>query len=143
MGWKDTHLHEFVIQDQYFGVLEEGDVDVRKTLDESKYRLDDVVSGDDCRFTYEYDMGDNWEHVLLVEKLLLPQEGVRYPVCLAGARACPPEDVGGIPLYDNFLKAIRDPKHPEHKEFLEWIGSGFDPEKFDLAEVNQILRAMR
>ena len=67
---------------------------------------------------------------------------MRCPVCLAGARACPPEDVGGIGGYEDFLKAIGDPQHPEHQEFLDWIGGEFDPEAFDVDEVNEILREM-
>ena len=81
--------------------------------------------------------------MLVLEKTLPPAEGVRYTVCLAGARACPPEDVGGIPGYENFLEAMRDPKHPEHKQYLEWIGGNFDPEAFDIDEVNRLLRAIR
>ncbi len=79
----------------------------------------------------------------MVEKTLPPEEGIRYPLCLAGARACPPEDVGGIPGYENVREAIRDPQHPDHKELSEWIGGSFDPEAFDLDEVNQLLHAMR
>ncbi len=67
---------------------------------------------------------------------------MRSPVCLAGARACPPEDVGGIGGYEDFLQAIGDPHHPEHKEFLEWIGGEFDARAFDVDEVNEILREM-
>ncbi len=71
---------------------------------------------------------------------MLPVEDkVRYPICLDGARACPPEDVGGIGRYDDFLQAITDPAHPEHQEFTEWIGDTFDPEEFDVNEVNQKL----
>ena len=101
------------------------------------------MRGEDSRFTYDYDFGDGWEHVLEVEKVLLPQKGVRYPVCLDGARACPPEDVGGMGGYEEFLKAIRDPNHPEHEEYLDWIGGNFDPEQFDLDEVNDILRSLK
>ncbi|PYV10218.1 MAG: hypothetical protein DMG23_08420 [Acidobacteria bacterium] len=67
---------------------------------------------------------------------------MRSPVCLAGARACPPEDVGGIGGYEDFLQAIGDPHHPENKEFLEWIGGEFDARSFDVDEVNEILREM-
>ncbi|MEE8113674.1 MAG: plasmid pRiA4b ORF-3 family protein, partial [Nitrososphaerales archaeon] len=72
-----------------------------------------------------------------------PDKSVRYPVCVAGAHACPPEDVGGIPGYENFLQALADANYPEHDEYLEWIGGDFDPEKFDLVEVNHILRSVK
>jgi hypothetical protein len=110
-------------------------------MDEHKHRLRDVVPDQNLRFTYEYDFGDLWEHELLVENILPPQEGVRYPVCLMGARACPPEDVGGIPGYETLLEAIHNPNHLQHEEYLEWIGDSFDPEAFDADEVNRKLRS--
>ena len=70
-----------------------------------------------------------------------PGAGVTYPRCTAGKRACPPEDVGGVWGYESFLETIRDPKHPEHAEMLEWVGGAFDPEEFELAAVNQALHA--
>ena len=143
MGWEDAHLHQFVIQGQRYGVPDEDYVGPRETKDARKYKLGDVVPAEGSQFRYDYDFGDNWQHVLVLEKTLPPAEGVRYPVCLAGARACPPEDVGGISGYEHFLQALRDPKHPEHKEYLEWIGDNFDPEAFDIDEVNRLLRAMR
>jgi hypothetical protein len=143
MGWTDMHLHQFVIGEKYYGVRDEDEVVLSKLMDERKYKLSDAVPGENSEFAYDYDFGDNWEHELVVEKVLPPQEGVRYPLCLAGARACPPEDVGGIPGYENFLDALADPNHPEHEECLEWIGGTFNPEKFDLDEVNQILHTMR
>ncbi len=102
-----------------------------------------MAAGAGAPFTYTYDFGDNWEHILEIEKTFSPDKSVRYPVCLAGARAGPPEDVGGIPGYENFLQALADPNHPEHDEYLKWIGGSFDPEAFNADEVNQLLRAMR
>ena len=78
-----------------------------------------------------------------IEETLPSEAGVRYPLCLAGARACPPEDVGGVPGYEDFLQALNNPKHPEHEGYLEWIGGTFDPDAFDLDEVNRLLHAMR
>jgi hypothetical protein len=92
---------------------------------------------------YEYDFGDGWEHEILVEKILQSEPGVRYPVCLAGKRACPPEDCGGVWGYESLLEALRDPEHPEHNDMLEWIGEDFDPEAFDLDSINQDLRSIR
>ncbi|MFY9585780.1 MAG: plasmid pRiA4b ORF-3 family protein [Candidatus Acidiferrales bacterium] len=143
MGWTDTHLREFVIGGQYYGIPGQDEGERRKTKDERNYTLGEVVAAASASFTYNYDFGDNWEHVLVVEAKLSPKGGVRYPVCLAGARACPPEDVGGLPGYEEFLEAMRDPTHPEHREFSEWIGGDFDPKAFDVDEVNQKLRSMR
>src|SRR5437870_1459197 len=127
MGWQDSHLHQFVIQDQRYGVPNEDDAGPQGTKDERKYKLGDVLPGENSQFMYDYDFGDNWQHVLVIEKILPPQEGARYPACLAGARACPPEDVGGLPGYGDFLEATRDRQHPEHDEYREWIGGRFDP----------------
>jgi len=129
MGWEDTHLHQFVIQDERYGAPYKNDEGPRKMRDERKHKLGDVVPAEGSEFRYDYDFGDDWQHVLVVEKTFPPEEGVRYPVCLTGVRACPPEDVGGLPGYENFLEAMRDPRHPEYQEFLDWIGRTFDPEE--------------
>jgi hypothetical protein len=76
-----------------------------------------------------------------VEKILPPEKGLHYPTCIQGKSACPPEDVGGVWGYQNFLEAIADPEHEEYEEYLLWIGGDFDPEAFDLDEVNEALRA--
>ena len=143
MGWTDTHLHQFTIRGKQYWIPDEGDMDLRKKIDERKHRLRDVVSRQASRFAYEYDFGDLWAHELLVENILSPQAGVQYPVCLAGARACPPEDVGGTVGYENLLEAIHNPNHPQHEEYLEWVGDSFDPEAFDADEVNRKLRRLK
>jgi hypothetical protein len=95
------------------------------------------------KFVYEYDFGDSWEHAIVVEKIVPPEAGVKYPRCLKGKRACPPEDVGGIWGYANFLEAIHDPNHEEHDSYLAWISGAFDPEALDLDEINQALRRVK
>jgi pRiA4b ORF-3-like protein len=105
--------------------------------------LNQILSRPKQKMIYEYDFGDGWEHELLLERVLAPEPGVRYPRCTDGARACPPEDCGGTGGYENFLAAIRDPNHEEHEEYLEWIGDEFDPEQFDVADVNAALRRVR
>jgi len=145
MGWKDCHLHEFSIGDWTYASRDPDfdDLDERETRDERKSYLRDVLGGEGFRFRYRYDMGDNWQHGLEVMKVHTPEKDVRYPVCLAGERACPPEDVGGIWGYANMLEAVADPKHEEHEQYVEWIGGSFDPGAFDLKEVNQMLRGIR
>ncbi|HRV94457.1 MAG TPA: plasmid pRiA4b ORF-3 family protein, partial [Anaerolineae bacterium] len=106
------------------------------------YRLNQIAPGEKTKFVYEYDFGDSWEHVILVEKILPPEPGVHYPRCIKGKRAGPPEDVGGIWGYEDFLEAIKDPKHPQHEAMLEWAGDDFDPEAFDMSGVNEALEKL-
>ena len=142
MGWDNSHLHRFIIQRAIYEIPERGDVGPNKPKDERKFALCDLLSQEGSQFTYEYDFGDNWQHDLLVEKIHPAEEGMLYPICLEGAGACPPEDVGGIPGHDHFLEAMADPNDPEHQDYRDWIGGPFDPEKFDLARINQILRSI-
>ena len=96
------------------------------------------------RFGYEYDFGDSWIHEITVERISPPDAaaGTRA-LCLGGARACPPEDCGGVWGYANLLKALKNRKHPEHKAVKEWIGSSWDAEAFDSAKVNHWLRKLK
>ncbi len=82
-------------------------------------------------FRYEYDFGDSWEHEVMFEGSPPADPKSKYPLCVEGERACPPEDCGGVWGYADFLEAIRNPKYEEHESMLEWIGGKFDPEKFD------------
>lgn len=141
MGWTDSHLHQFMVGQAYYGIPDPGfDFEIE---DERKVRFSQIAPGVKKKFIYEYDFGDSWGHQITVEKILQPEPGVRYPVCLAGKRACPPEDCGGVWGYESFLEAIRDPQHPEHDEMLEWVGGEFDSEAFDLNAVNQDLKSIR
>ena len=142
MGWEDYHLHMFTIEGSMYGDPADDEYGDLGTVDEARFKLNQVIYREGQRLSYEYDFGDSWDHTLLVEKILASQEGVRYPICLKGKRACPPEDVGGVWGYENFLEAIRDPDHDEHEEYLTWVGGEFDPEAFDLEEVNTRLRSM-
>ena len=142
MGWEDYHLHMYNIEGLIYGDPADDEYGDLGTLDEVNYKLSQVIYAEGQRFTYEYDFGDSWDHTLLVEKILPPAEGVRYPLCLKGKRACPPEDVGGVWGYENFMEAIRDPNHAEHEEYLAWVGGEFHPEDFDLEEINTRLRRM-
>ena len=138
MGWDGYHLHAFEIGgEQYSEPDPDGMMDAE---DERKVKLSQVVAQGFKKFSYTYDFGDNWEHVLQVEKTLAAEPGVRYPRCIDGKRACPPEDCGGSWGYGEFLEAIQDPEHEEHEDMTEWIGWEFDPEKFDLEEVNAELQ---
>lgn len=141
MGWWDSHLHLFKIgRAEYTHPYPELDLfSETETKDEDETILGEVVRSEKRRFTYVYDYGDHWEHEIVVEKIL-PREGeMEYPVCLAGRRACPPEDCGGPWGYGGMLQALDDPSHPEHESYVEWLGGQFDPEEFDLEVLNHRL----
>jgi hypothetical protein len=138
MGWTDSHLHQFIVGGVYYGVPDpEWDMEVKS---ERRVQLAQVLPQVKNRLVYEYDFGDSWHHEIVVEKILPPAPGMHYPLCLTGKRACPPEDVGGMWGYTEFLEAMRDPKHPDHRMMRDWVGGAFDRDAFDLQVVNQALR---
>jgi len=138
MGWTDSHLYQFKVGEVCFGEptleYEPGPIDHRRIA------LNQILPRRGVSCVYEYDFGDGWEHLIEVEDEV-PADAVTVPVprCVAGERACPPEDCGGSHGYADFVAAIRDPKHPERYEYLQWVGGQFDPEAFDLEQVNQLL----
>jgi hypothetical protein len=133
MGWTNSHLHEFSADGVRYGAhYPDGNDYNDGMLDESKARLTDLVSRPKERFRYEYDFGDGWGHIVKLLEIREPQENVKYPVCLEGERACPPEDCGGPWRYPELLEILKDPDHEEHEELLEWVGDEFDPEAFDI-----------
>ncbi|MCF8245164.1 MAG: plasmid pRiA4b ORF-3 family protein [Saprospiraceae bacterium] len=142
MDWGGGHLTSFefdreeYVNDTAF-MFEELDME---GLPMSKTRLQKVLTAEKQKGLFTYDFGDDWRHEVLLEKILESEKGVKYPRCTAGKRACPPDDCGGPWGYPDFLKAINDPKHPEHEEMLDWIGGEFDAEAFDLEGVNGRLR---
>lgn len=143
MPWEEDHLHQFVIGNVFYDIPIEDHDPFIETEDERKYRLAQLITGKGFRFTYEYDFGDSWEHLLLVEEVLPLQKEVSYPFCMEGKRACPPEDIGGIPGYYDFLSIITNPKHPKYGNMREWAGEDFDPEVFDLQKTNKALRRVK
>jgi len=137
MGWTDSHLHQFIIDGEYYGIP--SPEDWGPVIDERRSHLNKIAPFEGDKFIYEYDFGDSWEHVVLVEKILPPEPDIKYPVCIKGKRACPPEDVGGIWGYEEFIEAMSDPSHNEHDSYLEWWGAEFDPEAFNIEEINVAL----
>jgi len=141
MPWEAYHLHEFEVRGGLFGVPEPGpQLYDRGVHDETKTRLIQLALGRGTKFTYEYDFGDCWEHDLLVEEVLEPEPGVRYPCCTGGERAAPPEDVGGVWGYERCLEALANPQDPEHELYRDWFPDSLDPEAFDLEETNEALK---
>ena len=134
MGWNDCHLHEFTIGKKRYTERPQS----KGEEIEAMFVLSDLVKKKGTTFRYLYDFGDYWEHEITLENSRYPEEDMQTIVtCLDGERACPPENTGGIPGYLNFCEAIKDPKHPEHEDFLDWHGGQFDSEAFDKESVNQ------
>ncbi len=131
MGWDDGHLHAFREKRSS-----------REELPQSRH-LTDVFARKGAKVIYEYDFGDSWEHEIKLEKAEPFDPSRPEPLCLAGELACPPEDCGGTPGYYAILEALRNPADPESEELLDWVGEGFDPEAFDAAAVNRVLRGGR
>ncbi len=134
MGWEDAHLHAFCVGDITYALP---DPELNNWMqDERRIHLSQIAPVEKSKFRYDYDFGDGWHHLVVVEKILPAEPGKNYPVCIAGKRACPPEDCGGPWGYFEFVEAVFNPEHEQHKELLEWVGGEFDPEAFDLAEIN-------
>ncbi|MBI5695295.1 MAG: plasmid pRiA4b ORF-3 family protein [Nitrospirae bacterium] len=147
MGWTDSHLHQFRQKDVYY-VTEIDELDYNpfsgyEMLLEKKFKLSQVLVNPKDKIIYEYDFGDGWEHVLTLEKILEGDAKIKTPVCLDGARACPPEDCGGIYGYYDMLAILKDPDNPEYDDMKEWLGEGFDPDAFDVEEINYMLKGIR
>jgi len=147
MEWLDEHLHHFILknpitQKKAFIEMERDDLDdlfiglPHSKRQETYLEIDQYVANwftpHQKKGLYVYDFGDNWEHELTLEKILPKEKGAKYPRCIAGKGACPPENCGGVYGYEQLLKILKDPKHPEYQELYAWLmGQGIDPQNFD------------
>lgn len=139
-GWTDSHLHSFQVGKTEYGVPDPEWPN--ETISEKTITLGALVEQGVKRFVYAYDFGDDWKHDILIERTGEPEPGEAYPRCLAGKRACPPEDCGGPWGYEELLQTLSDPKHPDYDHMADWIGE-LDPEEFDIVAVNRGLRRIR
>jgi hypothetical protein len=142
MGWLDCHLHQFTVRDLecgeplFLGIPDDEGFDDDMTLPGWEHKVAPYLQlKTNHKIRYLYDFGDSWEHLVVFEGVQAKVLN-KYPVCIVGQGACPPEDVGGIPGYENFLEAISDPSHEEHDALLEWVGGSFNPYLFSLIEVS-------
>ena len=92
-GWSDDHLHRFLIHGRQYGVAYIGGITFRD--DPRRIKLSDLGLRVKEKFFYEYDFNDQWRHLIRVEAILPAESDQRYPVCIGGKRAAPPEDCGG------------------------------------------------
>lgn len=140
MGWTDSHLHLFTVNHPFehskvsLGIPVDNGYGNDETLAGWEHKVRDYLITNK-KFEYEYDLGDSWIHSIEYEGEYPKEENKKYPTCLEGTRACPPEDVGGIPGYEEFIEVISTPRHPERRSLLEWVGGKYNPEKFDAKKV--------
>ncbi|GEM_PF-1094058 len=133
MEWEQYHLHLFEVGGKSYGL--QSFVDYPPDLQCSlTTRLSDLYLKPDDTFLYEYDFGDSWRHILVVNDVT--EEEIPYPICLDGCRCAPPEDAGGAWGYREMLDILADPEHREHKSIVQWLGENFDPEHFSLTVTN-------
>ena len=127
MGWFTSHLHQFYVDrrgDHYGPPSPWGDDFLE---DYTGMRMDQFLQGPGDKLLYEYDFGDGWEHTIKLKKILVPEDGMKYPRCLKSKGACPPEDCGGPWGFDEFKAAMANKKHSQHRDMVEWYGAQYDP----------------
>lgn len=147
LGWTNSHLHHFLTADARYSDPRMGEdmgFGEDPDRDETKTTLAQIAPAKGDAFGYEYDFGDSWEHEITVEKLLPAKPATATTaLCLDGARACPPEDCGGVWGYAELLKTLKNKKHPDHKHMKEWIGGKFDAAAFDVKKTNLWLAKLK
>ena len=145
MGWRDYHLHEFIIDHRHYGMVDPDDpfADLGPELISEKRKKLEKVLGRNKRFEYIYDYGDNWRHTITLENRLPLTSAQPSITCIGGEMACPPEDVGGLGGYFEFLEAMTDPQHEEHENMMQWWGEAFDPGTFDILLANERLKQIK
>jgi len=138
MGWEDSHLHSFVHNRKFYGIVDP--YDEMGTIDYTKVRLNDLLKRKGSTLIYEYDYGDSWEHTVLLEDSNVKTTPIFLPYCIEGEHACPPEDCGGIPGYESLVRIMANPDDDEYDEMVEWLGKVYDPKAFYLDDINIALQ---
>ncbi len=133
VGWQMKHLYDFEIAGQRYSEPDEFNDIPTKSVASS---LTSALNGEKS-FVYNYDFGDGWRHHVQVEDVLSRKDEFNYPIYLGGENACPPEDCGGFPGFEDLKQKLADKKDSEHKEMLRWVGGYFDPNSFDANRINR------
>ena len=147
MGWLDYHLHVFRFEEGHKHKVAQigipGDeMDDDTFLPGWKIPMRDYFRDPGESAQYVYDFGDGWHHEILLEGVLLVEKGTKYPRCIGGQRACPPEDCGSVPGYYHLLEILQNPKHKEYKDFVYWLQGHaknyhpYDPQEFEPEKVH-------
>ncbi len=143
MGWQGMHMHQFQAGLKFYGPQMADDYTDNIILDESRFELVDLEKELLQGIVYTYDFGDSWEHIIMLEKVIPENEGELFPVLVDGCRACPPEDIGGPPGYQNFIEALYDPEHEDHEELIDLSGlRGYDTDYVGKDAINDQLRSV-
>lgn len=141
LGWTNSHLWEFRAGETGWGIPDRDWGDGPN--DAAKATLIGVLEDTGARkLTYLYDFGDGWEHTIKIEYVVAPESGTVYPRLVEAVGRCPPEDIGGPPGYEEFLAAIRDPRHERHAEITEWHSADFDPAVVDVDKIQRVFAAL-
>lgn len=140
MGWTNSHLHSFTFGHETYGMAGTDALGELGMRDERRKTLQTLLKDGRREFLYEYDFGDSWVCRIIVTPARHADPEWHYPLCTGGARAAPPDDVGGPAGYERFLTVLDNPDDEEHESTLVWIGGAFDPEGFDLNAINRTLR---
>ena len=142
MGWLDYHLHLFRVRERESGGVVEIGIPADEPFEDEfafipgwEVAIADYFTETGDTADYLYDFGDDWHHVVTFEGMVDRAANTRYPKCVVGSRACPPEDCGGIGGYENVLRVIADPSDEEYESMMEWLGGGYDPAAFEPGQV--------
>lgn len=135
MLFENYHLFRFDIGEASYGIRFDDDYMDPPTRDAGNLRLAKLIERGIAAFTYTYDFGDDWRHSIVIEEVLPADPTLDYPRFVDGVRRAPPEYVGGLPGFEQFLDAMTRPRHPEHKSVLQWYGRPFDPEDISPDEI--------
>ena len=136
MLFDNGHLFQFDVGTKRYAIPDPEWEDVRETVDAQSTKLGALVDRGVASFSYTYDFGDNWQHTVTIETITDADSALDYPRFIDGSRRAPPEDVGGIPGFEQFLDAMAKPRHPERRGLLQWHGRPFNPDDIDLPEIN-------
>jgi hypothetical protein len=139
-GWCDYQTHVFSLGGKRYGnPLNRGEVSIE---DDRAATLAGVRLAGHDHVVYDYLFAEGWRVDIRVEKVMAAKPGAVYPRCVAGERAGAPEDCGGVEAYQDMLYCLKHPETDLGREWRAWLGPGYDPEKCDLAAINQALKRL-